>query len=296
MKKRKNLKVISVLLSVFLLCLILASMPVYAEQDARIVVSSGEVKPGETVDITVSLKNNPGLISATLKVAFDSEALELTDVRDAGVLGFHTHKPELVSPYTLAWVNDTALTDYTANGEIVTLTFKATQTAREGEAYPVTVSYDYDNFDIYDKDLNPVEFKVENGVISVVKPAEPETEAPTEPATEESTEKPTEPVTEEPTEKPTEPVTEKPTEPVTEKPTETVTEEPTEISVFRRGDVDRNGDIDIRDATLIQRYVAKIVTLDKEQLILADVNNDGNVDIRDSTLIKRYVAKLITSF
>ena len=60
-----------------------------------------------------------------------------------------------------------------------------------------------------------------------------------------------------------------------------------------RGDVNGDGGIDVRDATMIERYIAKIISLTDEEKRVADVNKDGGIDVRDSTTIKRHVAKII---
>ena len=62
------------------------------------------------------------------------------------------------------------------------------------------------------------------------------------------------------------------------------------------GDVNLNGEIDILDATLIQRHLAAIKLLTPRQLAVADTGRDGEVDIIDATLIQRYLAAIITSF
>ena len=60
------------------------------------------------------------------------------------------------------------------------------------------------------------------------------------------------------------------------------------------GDVNGDGVISANDATLIMRYVAKLISEINESV--ADVNGDGVISANDATLIKRYVAKLIDSF
>ena len=55
------------------------------------------------------------------------------------------------------------------------------------------------------------------------------------------------------------------------------------------GDVDLSGGIDIKDATLIQKYLADIETLDATQLSVADYNQDGEVNIMDATAIQKYL-------
>ncbi|MDO4748711.1 MAG: dockerin type I repeat-containing protein, partial [Eubacteriales bacterium] len=67
-------------------------------------------------------------------------------------------------------------------------------------------------------------------------------------------------------------------------------------STFKLGDVNLDGEVAITDATLVQRHVAKIITLQGDALKAADVNKDGQVAITDATMIQRFVAKLIDKF
>ena len=62
---------------------------------------------------------------------------------------------------------------------------------------------------------------------------------------------------------------------------------------FIAGDVNRDSKFDIRDATLVQKYLAKLSTLDEEQMIIADINTDHTVVIKDATTIQKKIAKLI---
>ena len=103
----------------------------------------------------------------TIDIDFDESVLTLTEVKDGGLLGTNSHKPECQSPYTLSWSNDVSTTDYSENGVIATLKFAVSDTASTGE-YPITVSYDYDNMDIYNKELEKIKFQTVNGSITVV--------------------------------------------------------------------------------------------------------------------------------
>ncbi len=47
---------------------------------------------------------------------------------------------------------------------------------------------------------------------------------------------------------------------------------------------------------MIQRYLVKSVDLDTNVLAAADTNRDGRIDIRDATRIQKYIAQLITEF
>ena len=135
--------------------------------NALIKASTAKGTAGKTVDVTISLSNNPGIVAMTLKVTYNTSALTLVNVKDAGVLGSSSHKPEYSSPYTLSWANDTATSNYTVNGTVATLSFEIKDGASVGN-YPITVTYDYNNYGIYDKDLNKVTFNIENGAVEVI--------------------------------------------------------------------------------------------------------------------------------
>ncbi len=62
------------------------------------------------------------------------------------------------------------------------------------------------------------------------------------------------------------------------------------------GDVNLDGNVKIQDATLIQKYLAKLSDLNEQQLTTADVTEDGKVNIKDATAIQKYIAKIQISF
>ncbi len=65
---------------------------------------------------------------------------------------------------------------------------------------------------------------------------------------------------------------------------------------FICGDVDLDERITVRDATAVQKYLAKIITLSKAELYRADVDGNGKNTISDATWIQKYVAKMIDIF
>lgn len=141
--------------------------PVADVNHPQIVVESLNTASGTFAELNISLKNNPGIVGMTIDIDFDESVLTLTEVKDGGLLGTNSHKPECQSPYTLSWSNDVSTTDYSENGVIATLKFAVSDTASTGE-YPITVSYDYDNMDIYNKELEKIKFQTVNGSITVV--------------------------------------------------------------------------------------------------------------------------------
>lgn len=147
--------------------LLMVNVTAFADDEAKIEVSGAEAKAGETVEVTVSLENNPGIISMLLSVTYDRSAMTLKEVKDAGILGESLHSNNLgVNPYILFWSNGTAKSDITANGTIATLMFEISENAVTGD-YPIKVSYDKKQDGIFNFDMDPVDFAIENGSISV---------------------------------------------------------------------------------------------------------------------------------
>lgn len=61
-----------------------------------------------------------------------------------------------------------------------------------------------------------------------------------------------------------------------------------------KGDINGDGVINIKDATLIQQYVVKMTDLDSEQKQAADVDNDGLITVTDSTVVMKYIVDLVS--
>lgn len=58
------------------------------------------------------------------------------------------------------------------------------------------------------------------------------------------------------------------------------------------GDVNLDSKLNIRDATLLQKHLANIVTLNSTALELADFDENGKINIRDATAIQKNIAGL----
>ena len=191
----------------------------------KIVVSSGKGSVGSTVKVTISLQDNPGIITASLKVGYDATKLKLVSAEDTGLLNDSIFSNDLtLNPYVLCWDDALALSNNSSNGAIVTLTFKVLQS----DACKTDIVVTFEENEIYDMNLDPVFFETQNGQVEIVD--------------------------------------------------------------FIFGDVDGDGVCNIRDATILRRYVAKWEGVTVNELA-ADVNNDGIVNIRDATILRRHVAK-----
>ena len=70
--------------------------------------------------------------------------------------------------------------------------------------------------------------------------------------------------------------------------------EPDKPFVF--GDANNDGDVDILDAALVQKFAAEKIQLTAEQIYAADVNKDGVADTLDAILIQQFAADIISVF
>ena len=255
--------------------------------EPTIIVDSVTANPGETVTVNVSLANNPGIVSMSLTMAFDP-MLELVAVNDTGLLPGKVHSPTLGNPYTLFWANDTALENYVVNGSLVELTFKLSENAEPG-TYPITITYDLDNYDIYNCDVELVEFAVVNGGVTY-QPDEPITHTVTfvDPITGEVIAEAT--VNHgEAAEAPEAPAHEWYTFTGWDADFSEVTEDITVTAQYTElGDMNGDGTVDISDALAYMRWLigADEIACDEAE---ADFNGDGSTDLMDALLLMRHV-------
>ncbi|MBQ7088730.1 MAG: hypothetical protein IJN04_03715, partial [Clostridia bacterium] len=158
-------KILAIFLSVLLIC---AAMPfafATAAEEPTIVVSDVEGKAGDTVSVTVSMKNNPGIISARLKVGYDANALELVEVAngDFAAAGYSYSEAD-VNPFVINWCLATLKVDDTSE-LLATLTFKIKDDATAGE-YPLALTI-VDPEDFYNVAWDTVEFALDDGSVTV---------------------------------------------------------------------------------------------------------------------------------
>jgi len=157
------------LLILFITVAFLFQLTALAEESPILCVSSAQTAAGQTVEIKISLENNPGIVSMRLALDYDSDALQLVSVEDKGILGTSVHGDDLNSTsYMLCWANDTSTSNYFNNGTLVVLRFLVKKGTLSGN-YPIRVSYDNYDYDIFDVNFNTVDFNISNGIISVGK-------------------------------------------------------------------------------------------------------------------------------
>ena len=156
---KRTLTVLLALMLVWAAC----SVATFAKDyDGTITASTETAKPGETVNVTITLGEHPGLVSLQIEVGYDADALTLTGVTDAGNLStFEVDTNNLTpNPFTLTWNGDLLKSNITYTGVIATLTFKVKEDANPGDQVITIRSFDAMNYDTDDVFFNDVNGKV----------------------------------------------------------------------------------------------------------------------------------------
>ncbi len=102
---------------------------------------------------------------------------------------------------------------------------------------------------------------------------------------------------------PSEATEDEPSEATKDEPSEATEDEPSnpatsdeEEPEFLIGDANGDGKISIADATVIQKYLAKIGSMSEDKIKIADINGDGRISVADATIIQKRLAGLIKSY
>lgn len=130
-------------------------------------VSSSKAYPGKTVQVTVDISENPGIVSAMLHLHYDPQVLTLTAVDNGDVFGedvFQSSGNLAHMPFNVFWIDALATENNTKSGTLVTFTFTVSPDAAKG-ATQVAVTYDENS--TFDKDLQNIAFEIENTEIEI---------------------------------------------------------------------------------------------------------------------------------
>ncbi len=135
----------------------------FAAGSPEFAVSSANAAPGSSVEVTVSVKNNPGLTSMKFNVSFDS-VLQLEKVEYNTAFKGQTMQPnQMTSPVTLIWLSP--FENCGQNGVFATLTFKVSSSAKNGDTADIVLAYNPN--DVYNLNEENVGFAVTNGKVTV---------------------------------------------------------------------------------------------------------------------------------
>ena len=154
-------RIFSVVIALLMLCSLLA-VPAFAAGSGSMNMGSASGNRGDTVTLSVNLNSNPGLVTMTIRVSYDTSVLQLTNVSNPGLLVGAQLNTSYGSPYTISWVDGATTTNNTKTGTIATFTFKILDNAKIGDS-AVTLQF----IDSYDTDYNENSFSAASGKVTV---------------------------------------------------------------------------------------------------------------------------------
>lgn len=133
--------------------------------DPTIISDTVTAGAGDTVEVSVRIKNNPGIAAAILSVSYNTEALSLTSVAYGDGFSSGGEEPNIgMQPVSLVW---SATEEQNRDGTLTILTFKVGENIKLGSVIPVKITYR--NGDICDLNENNVAFAVDIGRVIIVK-------------------------------------------------------------------------------------------------------------------------------
>ncbi len=168
MKKTK--KVLSLLLSLMMVLTILPSTGLTALADTdspTVTVANVTTTPGTTINVDISIKNNPGILGAVFTLSYD-ERLTLTNAVSGDAFGAlaMTKPGKYQSPCQFTWDGLELSESDIKDGVFLTLTFDVSDSIDSETACDISLSYD--TGDIVDANLNPINVSITNGSVNVI--------------------------------------------------------------------------------------------------------------------------------
>ena len=168
--------------SLLLAICMLASMvlPAAAAAAPTVTLTSGEVKPGEVITLTATIKDNPGLATYQLYFYYDTSVFEIETLRAAG--DFSESGSILVNSIAVAdsrgrydgqagkdgtlglWYNGTG-TDESGSGEMAKIRLRVKEGVTAGT---YTIGLDYSKANTINEDGDKVALKTNGGAVTVL--------------------------------------------------------------------------------------------------------------------------------
>ncbi len=130
-----------------------------------ILIESDPLRAGQTAEVHIRLKNNPGIASLKFNLTYDTDILTLTDINYNSAIGGQAQQPQNYnSPVVLNWFNGSA--DSEGDFLFATLTFTVNAEAVAGETTKISLTYDEN--DIYDISETNIDFYAPEFIAEIV--------------------------------------------------------------------------------------------------------------------------------
>lgn len=146
--------------------------------ESEVYADDMSVNVGETFEVPVYIKNNPGMIAMKMSVSYDSEKLKLIGARNGVVFGSSTAyfgKDLTANPYTLLWEDALTEENYDEDGILFTLIFELNEAVGACET---EIEFLIDKGSTFDIDINEVDLKAKNCLVTVGKSQDSEESTP----------------------------------------------------------------------------------------------------------------------
>ncbi len=129
-------------------------------------VDSTDARPGEIIVLPVTVKNNIGILGATLQLSY-GDSLELLEAEQGDALDYLTFQVPGVftSPCRFLWDGQNCTEDDANDGIIMNLKFKVLENAIPGEKIDIKISANRE--DVFDNDTVPINTEFQNGYVLV---------------------------------------------------------------------------------------------------------------------------------
>ncbi len=139
--------------------------------DAKFSIADAEAYIGKEFQVAIDISNNPGIISAVLDIVYDKDVLELVKAEAGSFNDTTISNDEEVPNYNFSedfsrinWVDALATENITTDGIFAILTFRVKDGVAAGET---SISIEFDEDNVFDKDMNNVDFVVEGATITI---------------------------------------------------------------------------------------------------------------------------------
>ena len=164
--KKKNARIIALAITVVML---MGCIPITASADeiAPMTIAASEAQgvPGTTVEVRVSVKNNPGFTSLKFLAGYDAGVLNLKTVKINDDITANTQvSPISANPVIVNYFKGNE--NYSKDAVIATFSFEILDTAFEGDYSDIVITFSQD--DIFDTEENAIEIEVVNGKVTVI--------------------------------------------------------------------------------------------------------------------------------
>ena len=134
-----------------------------ASESLTLTVEEVSGMPGDSVEVELSVSNNPGIASLLFNVEYD-EVLALQSVSFNSDFGsYATAAQPFTNPQPISFISP--FSNVEVNGTFATLTFKIADTAEDKHVANINITYSED--DVFDSNYNYVDMTVVNGNVTV---------------------------------------------------------------------------------------------------------------------------------